>query len=435
MQTTEGKTATENLETKRTAQAGARTPTSPPAPAQSGGNLWIIILVLAILAITFIVWRVKAAQATALAASTRHVDSSIPIAMGTVLRKNVPIYLDGLGTVQAFNTVTITPRVDGQLVKVAFVEGQDVHVGDLLAQIDPGPYQAAFEQAKGKELQDEAQLENAKVDLDRDLQLTNIVTQQALATQQALVRQLQAAMTADQAGITSAKVQLDYTTITAPLEGRCGVRMVDQGNIVHASDTNGLVVITQLHPIFVVFTLPEQAIEIVNQEFAKGPVTVLATGRDNVTVLDRGTLTVIDNQIDTTTGTIKLKATFPNENLQLWPGQFVNPRVLVSQTNGLIVPAGVIQYGPDGEYVFAVVREGTNLIAKLTPVKVAQIQDGIALIASGLTEGQEVVVDGQYRLEDGSKVRTADAAPKGSGRGGRRGAEGGTNQPPTAIGS
>jgi multidrug efflux system membrane fusion protein len=440
MQTIDAKPETEKLPSPSTARSGPGTPESLSAPAKPGGHLWIVVLIVAVLALGLIVWRVKLAQAAALAATTRRGDPSIPIASGLVLRKDVPIYLDGLGTVQAFNTVTITPRVDGQLIKVAFTEGQDVHANDLLAQIDPAPYQAALDQAKARKLQDEAQLENAKVDLDRDQRLTNIVTQQALATQQALVRQLEAAVTADQAGISSAQVQLDYTTITAPLDGRCGVRLVDQGNIVHANDTNGLVVITQLRPIFVVFTLPEQTVEVVNREFAKGPVPVLATGRDNFTVLDRGTLTVIDNQIDTMTGTIKLKAAFPNKDLSLWPGQFVNPRVLVSQTNGLVVPANVIQYGPDGEYVFAVKREGTNMTAKLTPVKVAQTQDGVALLASGLTEGQEVVTDGQYRLEDGSKVRMSDTTPSVTGRGVGRGAAGATNQPPrtqprTEIGS
>ncbi|MGA2175311.1 MAG: efflux RND transporter periplasmic adaptor subunit [Verrucomicrobiota bacterium] len=394
---------------------------------------------MAVLCVAGLVWLVKYRQAEAAAKTSARgrADMAIPVTAGRVTRKDVPIYLDGLGTAQAYNTVTVKTRVDGQLVRVAFTEGQDVHPGDLLAQIDPRPFKAALEQAQAKKKQDEAQLANAKVDLQRDQDLVKdkIVTEQALATQQSLVDQLEGTVQADQAGIDSAQVQLDYTTISSPLEGRCGVRLVDQGNIVHATDTNGLVVITQLRPIFVVFTLPEQDVGIISRQMAQGPVTVLALDHDNKTVLDTGTVAVMDNQIDTTTGTIKLKAAFPNQDLRLCPGQFVNPRVLVEKTNGLVVPENVIQRGPEGEYVFTIVGQGSNLTVKLTPVTVGRMQDDWALVAKGLTNGQEVVVDGQYRLEDGSKVNVQDAEhPAGSagdlGHGTRRGSGGGTNHPP-----
>jgi len=396
--------------------------------------MWIIILLFVVGGIGFIVWRAKQTKATAAAAAKR-VDPTVPITPGKVTQREVSIYFDGLGTVQAFNTVTVKARVDGQLIKVAFTEGQQVHTNDLLAQIDPGPFQAASEQAKARKLQDLALLDNARLDLQRDLDLTNIVTRQALDTQSNLVRQLEAMVTNDQAGIEICQVQLDYTTVLAPLEGRCGIRLVDQGNIVHAADTNGLVVITQLRPIFVTFILPEQDVGVIARKMAQGPVPVLALDRDNKTVLDTGTLAVIDNQIDTTTGSIKLKAAFPNNNLSLWPGQFVNPRVLVDKINGLVVGENVIQRGPDGEYVYAIAGEGSNMVAKLTPVTVAQIQDGWALISKGLSDGQSVVAEGQYRLEDGSKVRVEDTnQPAGSpgalGRGNRRGNGGATNRPP-----
>jgi multidrug efflux system membrane fusion protein len=307
--------------------------------------------------------------------------------------------------------VVVNSRVDGQVVKIAFTEGQDVHTNDLLAQIDPGSFQAALDAAKAKKLQDMAQLDNALLDLQRDLALTNIVTAQALDTQSNLVRQFRAMVTNDEAGVESSQVQLDYTTIRAPLEGRCGIRLVDQGNIIHASDTNGIVVITQLRPISVVFILPEQDVGVVSRKMAGGLVGVLALDRDNKTVLDTGTLSVVDNQIDSTTGTIKLKATFPNKNLTLWPGQFVNPRVLVDKVTSLVVGESVIQRGPDGEYVYTVEGEGTNMVAKLTPVTVSQMQGDLALISKGLSAGQIVVADGQYRLEDGSKVMVEKTDP------------------------
>src|ERR1019366_9400434 len=258
----------------------------------------------------------------------------VPVVAGTVAQKDVPIYLGGIGTVQAFNTVTIHARVDGQVQKIGFTEGQDVHAGDLLAQIDPDPFRTALEQTVAKKGQDEAQLANARVDLKRyaDLLANEGVTQQQYDTQKSLVTQLEATVNADQAIIESAKVQLAYTTIVSPIDGRTGLRQVDAGNIVHANDNNGLVVITQLKPISVVFILPEQTLASIQQEAqVAGPdLPVVAVSQDNTNVLGEGKLAVIDNQIDQASATIKLKATFPNTDLRLWPGQFVNARLLLS---------------------------------------------------------------------------------------------------------
>ncbi len=377
---------------------------------------------------------------------------AVPVLAVKVSQRDVPIYLDGLGTVQAFNFVTIRVRVDGQLVKVAFNEGQDVKTGDLLLQIDPAPYRAALAQAVAKKAQDEAQLANARLDLKRnaDLVAKKIVSQQVYDTQVALVNQLDATVKADQAAIDAAQVNLDYTTVTSPLDGRCGIRLVDQGNIVHAGDTNGCVIITQLHPISVVATLPEQNLGAIQKQWTRGDITVLAVDRDNKTTLGQGRLAVVDNQIDTTTGTLKFKATFPNNDLALWPGQFVNARLLLeTRKNGIVVPAAVIQRGPTGSYAF-VVKEGrpgaepadgekkakkpgapaaeggekpikkfggpaaagdpaaqksADLTVELRPVKVALIEGGEALIDEGLKAGELVVVEGQYRLQTGSKVK------------------------------
>jgi multidrug efflux system membrane fusion protein len=342
----------------------------------------------------------------------------IPVVAGVVGTRDVPIYLDGLGTVQAFNTVTVRARVDGQLLKVAFTEGQDVKAGDVLALLDPAPYQAALDQAVAKKAQDEALLANARVDLQRyaDLLKTDAVTQQTYDTQKALIAQVDATVKADQAAVDSARVNLDYTTIRSPIDGRVGIRQVDAGNIIHASDPTGLVVVTQLRPISVLFTLPEQSLSRIQQFQEPGrPFPVIAVGRDNTNILDHGVLAVVDNQMDTTTGTIRLKAHFPNESLHLWPGQFVNTRLLLTvQTNGVVVPPSVVQRGPEGPFAYVIQKDGS---VGMRSVKVTQIEGPTALIASGLEPGERVVVDGQYKLQPGSRVKTVDpSGAPGAGR-------------------
>jgi multidrug efflux system membrane fusion protein len=395
----------------------ARTHYQPPELKTSstrslGIGVLCALVVAGIVFVVGIVWVVRYYRAASAkkAAAAHAAPPAVPVVEGKVVQKDVPIYVDGLGTVQAFNTVTVHVRVDGELQKVAFVEGQDVHAGDLLAQIDPDPFRTQLEQTEAKKAQDESQLANARVDLQRDADLIaqKIATQQAYDTQKALVAQLEATVKADQAAIDSAKVQLDYTTINSPLDGRTGIRQVDQGNIVHAVDANGLVVITQLHPISVVFTLPEQALNEIQKEMSSSEVTVLAVDRDNTTQLGEGKLAVIDNQIDTTTGTIRLKATFANDDLRLWPGQFVNARLLLTtRKGGLIVPASAVQRGPDGSYIF-VIKDDQSV--EVRPIKVAQIEKGEALIDQGLKPNENIVVDGQYRLQIGSHVKPAQSA-------------------------
>jgi multidrug efflux system membrane fusion protein len=334
------------------------------------------------------------------------------VVAGIVEKRDVPIYLDGIGTVQAFNTVTVSARVDGEVKKVAFTEGQDVRAGELLAQIDDGPYQAAYDQAVARKGQDEAQLANARLNMTReaDLFAKKAVSTQERDTQQALVNQLDATVKADAAAIVSAKVQLDYTKIIAPIAGRTGIRLVDQGNIVHAGDRTGVVVLTQLQPISLIFTLPEQDLGAIKEQMTgAGMLSVQAVDRDSQTALDEGTLSVIDNQIDTATGTIRLKATFPNVKLNLWPGQFVNARLLLTvRKDGLVVPASVVQRGPQGTFAFAIRNDDT---VEIRPVKVGPIEQGRALIESGLQAGERVVVDGQYKLQGGSHVRSDNAPP------------------------
>lgn len=345
----------------------------------------------------------------------------MPVLATAVEKKDVPIYLDGIGTVQAFNTVTVNPRVDGEVKSIGFTEGQMVQAGDVLAQIDDAPYRAAYDQAVAKKGQDEAQLTNAQLNLVReeDLFAKKAVSVQERDTQQALVKQLEATVKADAAAITSAKVQLDYTRIVAPIAGRTGLRLVDQGNIVHATDRTGIVVLTQLQPISLVFTLPEQDLAAMHKAGSDdAAATILAVDRDTKTTLDEGKLSVIDNQIDTTTGTIRLKATFPNEKRQLWPGQFANARLLLSvRKDATVVPASVVQRGPQGAFAFVIKADET---VEIRPVKVGPIEQGSALIEEGLNVGERVVVDGQYKLQSGSHVKVGEAgAPSGAARGGR----------------
>lgn len=420
-------------ETTRADGVGPGRMVSPinPEPRKKNRSLvWITLLILIIggcwLGFRFFKGGAQEEQATHQGAPP------VLVVAGKVEKKDVPIYLDGLGTIQALNTVTVRARVDGQLERLGFVEGQDVHEGDLLAVIDPAPFKAALDQAKAKQGQDQAQLNNAKVDLARYAELSSkkVIAQQQYDTQKALVAQLDAAVKADEAAVNSAAVQLSYTSIVAPISGRTGIRFVDQGNIIHANDANGLVVIAQLQPISLLFTLPQQNLsEIHKYSSGADKFTVLALDRDNQTVLDEGELAVIDNQIDTSTGTIRLKAIFPNNQFQLWPGQFVNARLhLTTRKDGLVVPASVIQRGPNGPYAFVIKADET---VEIRPVKVAQIDHGQALLEEGLQAGETVVVDGQYKLQAGSHIRlagaTGGAGPQGGQRAGgaRAGARGG----------
>jgi len=348
----------------------------------------------------------------------------VPVIAGTVAQKDVPIYLTGIGNVQAFNTVTVRARVDGQIDKIAFTEGQDVHEGDLLAQIDPDPFHAILAQAVAKKGQDEALIANARVDLKRyaDMLANEGVTQQQYDTQKALVDQLIATVNSDQATVDSAKVMLAYTTISSPIDGRIGLRLVDKGNIVRASDLTGIVVITQLKPISVVFLLPEQALGPIQQQCqgTDPSLAVLAFSQGDTNVVGEGKLAVIDNQIDPSTRQFKLKATFPNTDLRLWPGQFVNARLLLTvQKGAIVVPKVVIQRGPEGDFAF-VIKDDQSV--EVRPVKVAttlavQVDQGDAIIEAGLQPGERVVVEGQFKLQQGSRVRLADAGGKTEGRG------------------
>jgi multidrug efflux system membrane fusion protein len=335
---------------------------------------------------------------------------AVPAGVATVERRDVPIYLTGLGTVQAFNTVTVKTRVDGELQKVAFTEGQDAKAGDLLAQIDPRPFQATLDQATAKKVQDEAQLANAKLDLQRfaNLATRDYATRQQLDTQQAVVAQLQAQIQGDQAMIDSARTQLDYTTITSPLTGRTGIRLVDQGNIVHATDTTGLVVVTQLQPISVIFTLPEDQFGSVKAAMVEGSVSIAAMSRDGKQKLANGTLALVNNEINQNTGTILLKGTFANADGALWPGEFVNISLLAQTARNVVtVPSGALQRGPQGFYAYVVKADHT---VDMQPLQVGQIADGIAVVEAGLQSGDQVVTSGQYRLEPGTRV-----APTGAG--------------------
>ncbi|MGB6307757.1 MAG: efflux RND transporter periplasmic adaptor subunit [Steroidobacteraceae bacterium] len=330
---------------------------------------------------------------------------AIAVDTATVTHADVPIYLSGLGTVQAFYTVTVSARVDGELQKIAFTEGQGVHKGDLLAQIDPRPNRAAYEQAVAAKAKDAAQLANGKRDLARYilLQPQDLASKQTVDTQRATVDQLAAQLQVDQAVIDNARTQLEYTRITSPIDGRTGIRLVDPGNIVHAAATTGIVVVTQVQPISVIFTLPEEDLATVNAALARGPVKVTTVSRDGGTELDEGTLLLIDNEIDQTTGTARFKATFSNAHNTLWPGQFVNARVLVRTAHdALTLPTAAVQLGPDGPFTYVVTADSTVQVRLL---QIGEESGEMTVVNKGLAPNERVVTSNQYRLQPGARVR------------------------------
>ncbi len=337
----------------------------------------------------------------------------VPVLVIGARAADVPVYLDGVGTARALNTVTVRPQVDGKLINVSFTEGQDVTKGFVLAKIDPTIYQAQYDQAVAAKAKNEAQLANARLDLERYTRLaaTNAINKQQLDTQRALVNQLEAQIKADQAAIDNARAVLSYTDITAPIAGRTGIRLVNEGNLVRAQDALGLVVLTQVRPIAVFFSLPQQDLPELTRGLSESPLPIDAFGADRKSPLDRGKVLVIDNQVDQTTGTVKLKAEFPNSNLQLWPGQFVNVRVLIDTLRQVVVvPTAAIQRGPQGTFVYVVRDDSTVTVRRVT---LTQQDDVQAVVRSGLEVGERVVTTGFARLAEGTQVAPASAEDAG----------------------
>jgi multidrug efflux system membrane fusion protein len=329
-----------------------------------------------------------------------------PVQVAAVRTADVPFTVQGIGTVQAFNAVTIRAQVDGVLQQIRFTEGQSVRAGEVLAQIDPRPYQAALDQATARKAQDEAQLQNARLDLQRFTGLGTFASRQQVATQQATVAGLEAQVRGDQAAIESAQTQLGYTTITSPMNGITGIRLLDQGNLLHATDATGIVVITQIRPISVLFTLPAETLADIRQAMTAGPLHITALERQDQRPLGEGTLALVDNQIDQATGTVRLKATLPNQDGALWPGQFVNAQLLLRIERGVTtVPSTAIQRGPDGPWVYVVQPDHT---VTAQPVKVRRFGGGIAVLEGGPDPGTSVVTAGQYRLSPGARIEVAE---------------------------
>jgi multidrug efflux system membrane fusion protein len=394
--------------------------------AKAGGSkrrmLATGIILIAVIAALYYVFGGPAGQQRR--ANRFGAEGPVPVLVAPATRADVPVYLDAVGTIKALNTVTVRPQVDGKLLNVNFKEGDDVKKGDVLARIDPVIYKAQLDQAKAKKAQDEAQLANTKIDLERyeRLAATAAINKQQADTQRALVAQNTALVEADQAAIDNAQAMLGYTTITAPLDGRTGIRMVDEGNLVRAADTtSAIVVLTQLRPISVFFNLPQQDLSQVNTAFGKGPLAVDAQRSDNDAVIDHGTLRVVDNQVDQTTGTVKLKAEFPNADLQLWPGQFVNIRLLIDTLNQvLVIPTSAVQRGPNGAFVYVVKDDNT---ASMRPIIVQKQDETQTVVKSGIEQNERVVTTGFVRLTDNSKVSIGGSAnaPVRPPQGGRAG--------------
>jgi multidrug efflux system membrane fusion protein len=366
-----------------------------------------IALVVAILVVAgvgyFVLDETGRDKARAAASSTG--GPVIPVTVTTAQKKDMPLLVRGLGTVQAYKTVSVKTRVDGQITKVYFKEGQDVKAGDPLFQIDPRPFQALLEQAQAAKQRDQAQLTGAELDLERYGKLigSGFQSRQSYDQQKATVDALKGSIAADQAQIDTAQLNLTYSEIRSPIDGRTGQRLVDLGNLVQASQGTTLVVITQIKPIFVNFTIPQYANHNLRKNQAKAPLTVFAYAADDKYKLAEGKITLIDNQIDTATGTLRLKGTFDNTNEQLWPGEFVNARLQLSVRHDVVtVPRQAVMQGPQGYYVFIVEPDHTAI---RRTVEVEAAQDGLSIIRKGLAGGETVVLDGQYRLIDGSRVQ------------------------------
>jgi multidrug efflux system membrane fusion protein len=388
---------------------------------------WIWLVIFGVVALGWWYFRSRATQANGGAAAAGAPGARpgtgapgmmvVPVVVATAHKGDLPVYFNGLGTVTAFNTVTVRSRVDGQIVKVNFTEGQYVKDGDSLIEIDPRPFQVQLEQAEGQLAKDQAQLRDVQVDYERYqlLYKEGVIPKQQLDSQQAQVGQFEGAIKADQAQIDNAKLQITYSHITAPIGGRVGLRLVDVGNIVHATDTNGLVVITQLQPISVIFTLPQDQLPQVMEQMRGRTMTVEAYDRDNTDKIAAGKLLTIDNQIDTTTGTYKLKAVFDNAKNELFPNQFVNVHLLVdTKKNVVLVPTTAILRGPKGTYVFAV---NANNKVSVKNVTLAETTGNVSGITTGLADGDSVVIDGQDKLQDGSQVDPRQQQRGGGGGG------------------
>lgn len=333
---------------------------------------------------------------------------AVPVKIAPVEKADFPVYLTGLGTVQAFNTVQVRTRVDGQITRIAFKEGQFVKAGDTLVEIDPRPYQATLDQAKAKKAQDEANIANANLDLQRYTKLGEFATRQQLDTQRSTVAQLTAQIAADDAAIFNAQTQVDYATVKSPIDGIVGLRLVDIGNIVNASAQTGIVTITQIEPITVIFTAPEDQLPDIKAALAVAPPKTIALTTDGKRVLSTGTLALINNQVDTTSGTVRLKAVFDNKDHALWPGQSVSTRLLVrTLKDATVVPDDAVQHGTEGLYAYSVNQENK---AELRKLKVSQSIDGKSVIEDGLSPGQQVITAGQYKVSPGTLVTTAVAS-------------------------
>ena len=331
--------------------------------------------------------------------------AAVPVTVAPVEKTDFPVYLNGLGTVQGFNTVVVRTRVDGQIDKIAFKEGQLVNQGDLLAEIDPRPYQAILDQAKAKKSQDEANLANANLDLQRYTKLGEFATRQQTDTQRSTVAQLTAQVAADDAAISNAQTQLGYTAIKSPISGVAGLRQVDVGNIVNAATQTGIVTIAQIEPIAVIFTAPEDQLPYINEAQRDHPLKVIALTADGKKSLSEGSLSVVNNQVDTTSGTIRLKAVFENKDHALWPGQSVSTRLLVTTLkDATVVPDDAVQRGAEGLYAYAVNSDNK---AELRKIKVSRSIDGRSVVDDGLAPGERVIVAGQYRVQPGTAVTMA----------------------------